>query len=347
MLSATSSYSASGGEEEEEEEDKERKEKTEKDKEEKRLFDLTQVSTVLRNEIIPSIDKIMGKKLKKGLGPLKKEIVECKNGQAELRKDMKRIQEWTENEIAQLKESGGESLEVFKEKVRQRTRLFLGLSLDRRELKEGLKEFLIRAAQIRKPVERGDRFEEAAAQAERLEKGASSITNRKHKRWGNTTMVTFARKRDTQDADSLFSENQTLEMEVRKHIRCIMPRTEEEQRKAVVKWATITLQDEEKTEEEKKEAKEALQRVGEKVPGEEREEQTGRGAKRERVQTLQSKDRPRERRCGKRGGGGGCRHAGNEEGGEGKDRPPPKDRKGHTEEEERRKRIELMGPEYK
>uniref|UniRef100_A0A0K6SBF3 Uncharacterized protein n=1 Tax=Chromera velia CCMP2878 TaxID=1169474 RepID=A0A0K6SBF3_9ALVE len=131
-------------------------------------------------------------------------------------------------------------------------------------------------------------------------------------------------------------------MEVRKHIRCIMPRTEEEQRKAVVKWATITLQDEEKTEEEKKEAKEALQRVGEKVPGEEREEQTGRGAKRERVQTLQSKDRPRERRCGKRGGGGGCRHAGNEEGGEGKDRPPPKDRKGHTEEEERRKRIELM-----
>uniref|UniRef100_A0A0G4HYR2 Uncharacterized protein n=1 Tax=Chromera velia CCMP2878 TaxID=1169474 RepID=A0A0G4HYR2_9ALVE len=81
-------------------------------------------------------------------------------------------------------------------------------------------------------------------------------------------------------------------MEVRKHIWCIMPRTEEEQRKTVVKWATMTLQDEEKTEEEKKEAKEALQRVGEKVPGEEREEQTGRGTrrgtKRERVQTPKS-----------------------------------------------------------
>uniref|UniRef100_A0A0G4I1X6 Uncharacterized protein n=1 Tax=Chromera velia CCMP2878 TaxID=1169474 RepID=A0A0G4I1X6_9ALVE len=73
MLSATSSYSESGGEEEEEEEEEEeRKEETEKDKEEKSSFDLTQLSTVLRNEIIPSVDKIVGKKLKKGLGPLKK-----------------------------------------------------------------------------------------------------------------------------------------------------------------------------------------------------------------------------------------------------------------------------------
>uniref|UniRef100_A0A0G4HBM3 Uncharacterized protein n=1 Tax=Chromera velia CCMP2878 TaxID=1169474 RepID=A0A0G4HBM3_9ALVE len=211
MLSATSSYSASGGkeeeEQEEEEEEEERKEETEKDKEEKSSFDLIQLSTVLRNEIILSVDKIVGKKLKKGLGPLKKEIAECKNGQAELRKDMKQIQEWTKNEIAQLKESGGESLEVFKEKVRQRIWLFLGLGLDRRELKERLKEFLTRAAQIRKPVGRGDGPEEAAARAERLEKGASSITSRKYKRWGNTTTVTFARKRDAQDADSLFSEN--------------------------------------------------------------------------------------------------------------------------------------------